>query len=73
MATHETMVGTPAVSNLIREARRTRSPSSSRRESGRGVVQLDQSILAHLMGGLIDGKEGYAKAMDKALFQQYAG
>ncbi|HEX2092784.1 MAG TPA: hypothetical protein VHG28_10295, partial [Longimicrobiaceae bacterium] len=36
-----------------------------------GMVQMDQSILALLMAGTIDGEEGYAKAHDKGMFRQY--
>jgi twitching motility protein PilT len=73
VAAHEIMVGTAAVSNLIREGKTYQIPSIIQTGKKDGMVQMDQSILAHLMAGLIDGKEAYAKALDKALFQQYAG
>jgi twitching motility protein PilT len=73
VAAHEIMVGTPAVSNLIREGKTHQIPSIIQTSKREGMVQMDQSILAHLMAGTIDGKEAYAKALDKALFQQYAG
>jgi twitching motility protein PilT len=73
VAAHEIMVGTAAVSNLIREAKTYQIPSIIQTGKRDGMVQMDQSILAHLMAGTIDGPEAYAKALDKALFQQYAG
>jgi twitching motility protein PilT len=73
VAAHEIMVGTPAVSNLIREGKTYQIPSIIQTGKKDGMVQMDQSILAHLMAGLVDGKEAYAKALDKSLFQQYAG
>lgn len=73
VAAHEIMVGTPAVSNLIREGKTHQIPSIIQTGKKEGMVQMDQSILAHLMAGLVEGKEAYAKAMDKSLFAQYAG
>lgn len=73
VAAHEIMVGTAAVSNLIREGKTYQIPSIIQTGKKDGMVQMDQSILAHLMAGLVDGKEAYAKALDKSLFQQYAG
>ncbi|HYW13095.1 MAG TPA: type IV pilus twitching motility protein PilT [Longimicrobium sp.] len=73
VAAHEIMVGTAAVSNLIREGKTYQIPSIIQTGKKDGMVQMDQSILAHLMAGLVEGKEAYAKALDKSLFQQYAG
>jgi twitching motility protein PilT len=73
VAAHEIMVGTAAVSNLIREGKTYQIPSIIQTGKKDGMVQMDQSILALLMAGTIEGKEAYAKALDKSLFQQYAG
>ena len=72
VAAHEIMVGTPAVSNLIREAKTHQIPSMIQTGKRDGMVQMDQSIQLLLMAGAIDGAEAYAKAMDKSVFQQYA-
>jgi twitching motility protein PilT len=72
IAAHEIMVGTAAVSNLIREGKTYQIPSIIQTGKKDGMVQMDQSILALVMSGVVDGKEAYAKALDKALFQQYA-
>jgi twitching motility protein PilT len=73
VAAHEIMVGTAAVSNLIREAKTYQIPSIIQTGKRDGMIQMDQSILALLMAGKVDGAEAYAKALDKSLFQQYAG
>jgi twitching motility protein PilT len=73
VAAHEIMVGTAAVSNLIREGKTYQIPSIIQTGKKDGMVQMDQSILALVMSGVVDGAEAYAKALDKALFQQYAG
>jgi twitching motility protein PilT len=73
VAAHEIMVGTAAVSNLIREAKTYQIPSIIQTGKRDGMIQMDQSILALLMAGKVDGPEAYAKALDKSLFQQYAG
>jgi twitching motility protein PilT len=73
VAAHEIMVGTAAVSNLIREGKTYQIPSIIQTGKKDGMVQMDQSILALVMAGVVDGAEAYAKALDKALFQQYAG
>jgi twitching motility protein PilT len=73
VAAHEIMVGTAAVSNLIREGKTYQIPSIIQTGKKDGMVQMDQSILALVMAGVVDGTEAYAKALDKSLFQQYAG
>jgi twitching motility protein PilT len=73
VAAHEIMVGTAAVSNLIREGKTYQIPSIIQTGKKDGMVQMDQSILSLLMAGTVEGKEAYAKALDKSLFQQYAG
>jgi twitching motility protein PilT len=61
------------VSNLIREGKTHQIPSIIQTGKKEGMVQMDQSILALVMAGVIEGKEAYTKALDKSLFQQYAG
>ena len=71
VAAHEIMVGTPAIRNLIREAKTFQIPSDIQTGKKDGMVQMDQSIMSFLMAGTIDAEEAYAKAMDKSLFRQY--
>jgi twitching motility protein PilT len=71
VAAHEILVGTPAVGNLIREGKTFQLPSVIQTGKKDGMVQMDQSIVTHLMTGTIDPEEAYAKAHDKAAFRQY--
>jgi twitching motility protein PilT len=71
VAAHEIMVGTPAVSNLIREGKTFQIPSIIQTSKKDGMVLMDQSILNYLMAGVVDAEEAYAKANDKAAFKQY--
>jgi twitching motility protein PilT len=71
VAAHEILVGTPAVSNLIREGKTFQLPSVIQTGKREGMIQMDQSILAHVMSGAIDGEEAYARAHDKNAFRQY--
>jgi twitching motility protein PilT len=71
VAAHEILVGTPAVGNLIREAKTVQIPSIMQTGKQVGMIQMDQSILALLAAGLIDPDEAYAKAHDKQLFRPH--
>ncbi|CAN5708460.1 type IV pilus twitching motility protein PilT [soil metagenome] len=71
VAAHEILVGTPAVGNLIREAKTFQLPSVIQVGKKDGMIQMDQSILGHLVAGSIDAEEASAKAHDKAAFKQY--
>jgi twitching motility protein PilT len=71
VAAHEILVGTPAVGNLIREAKTFQIPSVIQTGKKDGMIQMDQSIMGFLNTGVIDGEEAFAKAHDKSLFRQY--
>jgi twitching motility protein PilT len=73
VAALEILVGTPAVGNLIREAKTFQLPSIMQTGKKDGMVQMDQAILAHLMAGVVDAEEAYGKAFDKGAFRQYVG
>jgi twitching motility protein PilT len=70
VAAHEIMVGTPAVSNMIREGKTFQIPSMIQTGKKDGMILMDQSITNLLMSGVIDEDEAYAKAQDKAAFQK---
>jgi len=70
VAAHEIMVGTPAVSNLIREAKTFQIPSSIQTGKRDGMILMDQSIMNLMMAGTVDADEAYGKALDKAAFQK---
>ncbi|CAN5822555.1 MAG: type IV pilus twitching motility protein PilT [Gemmatimonadetes bacterium] len=71
VAAHEILVGTPAIGNLIREGKTFQIPSIVQTGKQHGMIQMDQSIQAHLSAGLIDPDEAYTKAHDKALFRPH--
>ena len=70
VAAHEILVGTPAVSNLIREAKTFQIPSSIQTGKRDGMILMDQSIMNLMMAGTVDADEAYGKALDKAAFQK---
>ncbi len=71
VAAMEIMVGTPAISNLIRENKIHQIPSLIQTGKKDGMQLLDQHILEYLMAGVIDPVEAYMKANNKAAFRQY--
>jgi twitching motility protein PilT len=71
VAAHEILVGTPAVGNLIREAKTFQIPSAIQTGKQHGMIQMDQSIMTHLNAGLVEAEEAYAKAHEKALFRPF--
>jgi twitching motility protein PilT len=71
IAAHEIMVGTPAVSNLIRENKVHQIPSMIQTGKKDGMQLLDQHIMEHFMSGVIDAKEAYMKASNKSLFRPH--
>ena len=70
-AAHEIMVGTSAVSNLVRENKIFQIPSIIQTGKKDGMQLLDQHILEFLMSGQIDPLEAYMKANNKQAFKQY--
>ncbi len=71
IAAQEIMVGTSAVSNLIRENKVFQIPSMIQTGKKDGMQLLDQHILEYLMAGVIDPTEAYMKANNKQAFKQY--
>jgi len=67
----EIMVGTNAVSNLIRENKIHQIPSSIQTGKKDGMQLLDQHILEFLMSGVISAEEAYMKCNNKQAFKQY--
>ncbi len=68
MAAWELMVGTPAISNLIREGKIHQIPSIIQTGKKDGMQLLDQHILEFLMSGKITPEEAYMKANNKTAF-----
>jgi twitching motility protein PilT len=70
-AAQEIMVGTSAISNLIRENKIHQIPSMIQTGKKDGMQLLDQHILEFLMSDQIDADEAYMKANNKSAFRQY--
>ncbi len=71
VAALEIMLGTSAVSNLIREAKIFQIPSIIQTGRKDGMQLLDQHILEFLMSDKITPETAYMKANNKAQFLQY--
>jgi len=71
IAAQEIMVGTSALANLIRENKVHQIPSIIQTGKRDGMQLLDQHIMDHLMAGVIDPEEAYAKAHNKQAFQAH--
>lgn len=71
IAAWEIMIGTNAISNLIRENKVHQMPSIIQTGKKDGMQLMDQAILEHLMSGVIDGNEAYVRASNKQAFAQY--
>ena len=67
----EIMVGTNAVSNLVRENKIHQIPSMIQTGKKDGMQLLDQHILEYLMSGVISAEEAYMKCNNKSAFKQY--
>jgi twitching motility protein PilT len=71
IAALEILVGTSAISNLIRENKVFQIPSIIQTGKKDGMQLLDQHILEYLMAGIIEPTEAYMKANNKQAFKQY--
>lgn len=67
----EILIATPAVRNLIREAKTYQIPSSIQTGKKYGMLLLDDAIMDLYQKGWISADEGYAKANDKARFRPF--
>ncbi len=68
VAAAEIMIGTPAIRNLIREAKTFQIPSMIQTGAKYGMVTLDDSIMELLKKKIISSDDAYAKAEEKAKF-----
>lgn len=67
----EIMIATPAVRNLIREAKTFQIPSSIQTGKRYGMQLLDDAIMDLLNKGMIHPDDAYAKANDKGKFRPF--
>lgn len=68
VAAAEIMIGTPAVRNLIREAKTFQIPSMLQTGAKYGMQTLDDAIMALLKKKIITPDDAYAKAEEKSKF-----
>ena len=62
----EVMIGTPPISNLIREAKTFQIPSMIQSGKRFGMCLLNDSLVDLVKRNLVTPQEAYAKAVDKA-------
>jgi twitching motility protein PilT len=68
VAAHEIMIGTPAIRNLIREAKVAQMYSAIQTGGGLGMQTLDQNLLDLVKRNLIGMPEARSKAANKDVF-----
>ena len=71
VAALEIMVGTPAIGNLIREAKTFQIPSIMQTARKDGMQLMDQHILDLLKSKKVSPEEAYRFCADKKQFEQY--
>ena len=70
VAAREILLTIPAVSNLIREGKTFQIPSIMQTNRKTGMVTLNDALMELVDQGLVEPKEAYMKAVEKATFAQ---
>ncbi len=70
VAAREILLTTPAISNLIREAKTFQIPSVIQTSRKLGMVTLNDSLLELVESGQVEAVEAYARAVDKPTILQ---
>jgi twitching motility protein PilT len=73
VAAYEVLIGTPAVSNLIREAKTFQLYSMMQSGKKEGMITLGESLTDLVLRGLIEPREAYHKAINKPEIRQLLG
>jgi twitching motility protein PilT len=68
VAAHEIMIGTPAIRNLIREAKVAQMYSTIQTSQGSGMQTLDQNLMELVKRNVITNAEARTKAVSKDSF-----
>jgi twitching motility protein PilT len=68
VAAREILLSTPAISNLIREAKTFQIPSAMQTSRRLGMIILNDALIDLVDGKLVEPKEAYIKAIDKINF-----
>jgi twitching motility protein PilT len=69
VAAFEIMVGTSAISNLIREGKTFQIPNAIQTGGSLGMQELNAHLLTLVENGVVDAKEAHAHSVDKAAMQ----
>ena len=69
VAALEVLIVTPAISNLIREGKTFQIPSAMQTGKTHGMVMLNDALFALVQKGLVEPRDAYIKAVDKAGFE----
>lgn len=69
----EILMNTPAVANIIREAKTFMLPSVIQTGKRLGMKQMDDSLMELFQDGIISGEEALARAEQKTLMRQITG
>jgi twitching motility protein PilT len=69
VAALEILLGTPAVASLIREGKTFQIPSIMQTSRGMGMVTMNDSLFRLVKEGLVEPREAWLKAVDKAGLQ----
>src|SRR5690349_7164364 len=70
MAAREILLSIPAISNLIREGKTFQIPSIMQTNRKSGMITLNDALIELVDQGLVEAKEAYMKAVEKAGFAQ---
>jgi twitching motility protein PilT len=68
VAVHEIMLGTPAIRNLIREAKVAQMYSAIQTGQSLGMQTLDQALVEMVRRNVIDTADARAVAVNKDMF-----
>jgi twitching motility protein PilT len=66
VAAHEILLGSSAVTALIRDGKTFQLPSVMQTSKNLGMVTMNDSLMTLVKGGLVEPKQAWVKAVDKA-------
>lgn len=69
IAALEVLIVTPAISNLIREGKTFQIPSAMQTGKNHGMVMLNDALFDLVKNDVVEPREAYIKAVDKAGFE----
>jgi twitching motility protein PilT len=73
VAALEVLIVTPAISNLIREGKTFQIPSAMQTGKQHGMIMLNDALFDLVQKKLVEPRDAYIKAVDKANFEHGAG